>query len=98
MEVLISVQQLFSDPFLSCKIFLNPTLNMPYGPFYLTGMCLIQDALGRRSDLSPFTWRRQALVGVGMFYVVVGMFAFGLAFTLGVEHIIHPDSTEPLCK
>lgn len=62
-----------------------------------TGMCLMQDALGRRNDFSPMTGKRKALVGVGMFYIVVGMFAFGLAFTLGVEHIIHPDSTQPLC-
>ncbi|KAG0729676.1 putative sodium-coupled neutral amino acid transporter 7 [Chionoecetes opilio] len=65
--------------------------------FVFPGMCLLQDVVGKRGDLLPFTWRRKMLAAVAMFYIVVGVFAFGLAFTLGVEHIIHPDSTQPLC-
>lgn len=66
--------------------------------FVFPGMCLLQEVLGKRGNLIPFTWSRRVLVGVAMFYMVVGMFAFGLAFTLGVQHIIHPDSSQPLCK
>ncbi|XP_050725311.1 putative sodium-coupled neutral amino acid transporter 7 [Eriocheir sinensis] len=66
--------------------------------FVFPGMLLLQEVLGKRVVLNPFTWKRSLLVGVAMMYVVVGMFAFGLAFTLGVEHIIHPDSSQPLCE
>ena len=61
-------------------------------------MCLLQEVIGKRANLIPLIWTRKVLVGVAMFYIVVGMFAFGLAFTLGVEHIIQPDSTQPLCN
>lgn len=42
--------------------------------------------------------RNVTLFLVAAAYIVVGMFAFGLAFTLGIQHILHPDSVVPICK
>lgn len=62
-------------------------------------MCLLQLVLiNSEVNGSRSSWRKRGLAFVAAAYIVVGMFAFGLAFTLGIQHIVHPDSTQPLCK
>nr|XP_045611689.1 putative sodium-coupled neutral amino acid transporter 7 [Procambarus clarkii] len=67
--------------------------------FVFPGMCLLQFVLVRNEvNGSRRTIREAGLMLIAAAYIVVGIFAFGLAFVLGVEHIIHPDSVKPLCK
>lgn len=66
--------------------------------YFSAGMCMLQLVLiGGEVSGSRATWRDTCLLFVGAAYIVVGIFAFGLAFALGIQHILHPDSSQPLC-
>lgn len=67
--------------------------------FVFPGMCMVQLVLADMEiNGTASRSRNVTLFLVAAAYIVVGMFAFGLAFTLGIQHILHPDSVVPICK
>ncbi|XP_066968924.1 sodium-coupled neutral amino acid transporter 7-like [Macrobrachium rosenbergii] len=67
--------------------------------FVFPGMSLLQLVLFESEmNSSTKTWREIGLCVVGILYVMLGMFTFGLAFVLGVENMIDPDESRPLCE
>ncbi|XP_076035204.1 sodium-coupled neutral amino acid transporter 7-like [Oratosquilla oratoria] len=66
--------------------------------FVFPGMCLIQMVLQLSDVIGGVRgFKSVGLLMIGLLYIVMGIFTFGLAFSLGIENILHPPKEVPLC-
>ncbi|KAK3858420.1 hypothetical protein Pcinc_035394 [Petrolisthes cinctipes] len=66
--------------------------------FVFPGLCLMELVIiGSQTTTTTLTTSDVCLLFTSFVYITLGMFAFGLAFTLGIQSILNPVSTHQLC-